>query len=807
MRPGKERDRISSITDVSAIAGAAQTSSGGGDETNGNRIPLSGLTEAQASARLVEYGPNRVEEERSHPLRRLFAKFWAPVPWMLEAAIVLQVALGKSAEATVIGVLLIVNAAISFAQEKRANDALALLRSRLTVQARALRDGGWRTLPAEMLVPGDFVHMRMGDLAPADIRLRMGNISVDKSMLTGESLPAETDPGSLVYAGSVVVGGEASGEVKATGGRTCFGKTAELVRTAASASHLQETIFAIVRWMVALDAMLVLALIVYADAVGLPFDVVAPFALILLVASVPAALPATFSLATALGARELAGHGVLVTRLSAIEEAAGMDVLASDKTGTLTENRLSLAVVHPLGRYDENALLRLAVLACDEATQDQLDLAILEAARSRAIDVRGYQLRRFTPFDPETKRSEAVVSEHGKDLRVVKGAPRAVASLVASETDVGAEVEQIAAQGCRVLALAAGADGKLELAGLLGFFDPPRTDSQAVVEELRHLGVRVVMVTGDGLATARSVARQVGIGERICPREDLDKDPTEPIAACDGFARVYPEDKLRLVQMLQRGGHIVAMTGDGVNDAPALKQAEVGIAVASAADVAKAAASLVLTNAGMGDIPAAVQSSRRIHQRMLTYTLNKIVKTLEIAVFLSLGVMLTGIFVVTPMLVVLLLFTNDFVTMSIATDRADFSPKPERWRVSALMKISSALAVPVIALSFAVFFAARDLLHLRVDQLQTLMFVMLVASGQGLVYLLRERRHFWASRPSRWMVVATVADVVVVSILATRGVLMSPIAPELVGAVFVLIVVFLAALDLLKVRLVERIGL
>jgi len=372
---------------------------------------------------------------------------------------------------------------------------------------------------------------------------------------------------------------------------------------------------------------------------------------------------------------------------------------------------------------------------------------------------------------------------------------------------VGADVEQLAAQGCRVLAVAAGVDGTLELAGLIGFLDPPRKGSTAVVQGLRELGVRVVMVTGDGLATARSVARQVGIGERICPREDLDKDRSVTLGACDGFARVYPEDKLRLVQMLQRGGHVVAMTGDGVNDAPALKQAEVGIAVANATDVAKAAASLVLTNPGLEDIVAAVQSSRRIHQRMLTYTLNKIAKTLEIAVFLSLGVMLTGIFVVTPTLVVLLLFTNDFVTMSIATDRVDFSPKPERWRVSALMKIASALAIPVIALSFAVFFAARDLLHLSVEQLQTLMFVMLVASGQGLVYLLRERRHFWASRPSRWLVVATAADVLVVSILAIRGVLMSPIAPELVGAVFVLIVAFLAALDLLKVRLVERIGL
>jgi H+-transporting ATPase len=759
------------------------------------------LTSEEATQRLAQYGPNTVTEERPHPLRALLRKFWAPVPWMLEATIALQIVLGKLDEAAIIAVLLIFNAVLSFVQENRANRALALLKSRLAVQARVFRDGRWQLIAAQGLVPGDIVHLRMGDLSPADIRILEGETLLDQSALTGESLPTEAGVGTTAYAGAVVKRGEATGEVTATGSRTYFGKTAELVRTAKTVSHLQLTIFTIVKYLVALDLVLVTALLIYALATDMPLTDTIPFALILLIASVPVALPATFTLATALGALELAKRGVLVTRLSAIEEAASMDVLASDKTGTITQNQLAVATLRPFSPYSEDELLRFAALACDDATQDPIDLAILNAARLRGLLQNMPRRLRFIPFDTASKRSEAIFEQDGQNLRVVKGAPAAIVALDAEAPDSSAEVERLSAGGYRVLAVAAETAGGLHLAGLVALQDPPREDSRALVQSLRDLGVRVVMVTGDGLATARAVAAEVGIGDRACAPETLRGEIDNAVQACDVFAGVYPEDKFRLVQALQRDGHVCGMTGDGVNDAPALKQAEVGIAVSNATDVAKAAASMVLTNPGLTDVLAAVEVSRRIYQRMLTYTLNKIIKTLEIAVFLSVGVMLTGVFVITPLLIVLLLFTNDFVTMSIATDRVSFSRRPERWRIPTLILTAGLLAALILVLSFSVFFAGRDWLHLPLAQLQTLIFVMLVFTGQGNVYLVRERRHFWHSRPSRWLVLASVLDIVLVSILATQGILMTAISSAVVGGLLVVVVLYLVAVDFLKIRI------
>ncbi|HEX8978629.1 MAG TPA: plasma-membrane proton-efflux P-type ATPase [Parasulfuritortus sp.] len=764
-----------------------------------------GLTTAEAAQRLVRYGPNEVAEEKPHPLLVLLRKFWSPVPWMLEATILLQLALGKTDEATVIAVLLVVNAVLGFIEEGRAGKALALLRQRLHIQARVLRDGRWQRLPARELVPGDLVHVRMGDIVPADLRLAEGQAQFDQSSLTGESLPVEAGPGADAWSGSVVTRGEASGEVTATGAGTRFGKTAELVREAKTVSHLEAVIFGIVKYLVILDIGLVAALLVYAVATGMALTEVVPFALILLVASVPVALPATFTLATALGSLELARRGVLVTRLSAIEEAAAMDVLASDKTGTITANRLSLTQLVPAPGVAEDDLLRWAALACDEATQDPIDLAILAAARERGLLADPPRRLRFTPFDPQTRRSETLFEADGQTRRAIKGAAAEVAAL-AGDGDVTAGVEALAAAGYRVLGVAEGPDDALRFAGLVALEDPPRQDSVALVESLRNLGVRVVMVTGDGQATAQTVARAVGIGERACPARLLAENATRAISECDVFAQVFPEDKFHLVQALQSAGHVAGMTGDGVNDAPALKQAEVGIAVANATDVAKAAASLVLTNPGLSDVVAAVETSRRIYQRMLTYTLNKIIKTLEIAVFLSIGVMLTGVFVITPLLIVLLLFTNDFVTMSIATDRVEYSRKPERWRIASLMLTAAPLAALILVLSFSVFFAGRDLLHLPLPELQTLIFVMLVFTGLGNVYLVRERRHFWQSRPSRWLLLATVLDLVVVTVLATQGILMAPISPALLAGLFVVALGYLVLLDFVKIRIFARFG-
>jgi H+-transporting ATPase len=773
---------------------------------DGNRtdIPveqeLIGLSSQEAKQRLAQYGLNTIPEEKQHPLLALLSKLWGPVPWMLEVTIILELYLNREIEALIIGILLVFNALLSFIQENRAKGALALLRKQLTVQARALRDGQWQLLDAQFLVPGDVIHLRMGDIIPADATLKDGHIQMDQSSLTGESVPVDGIVGEKAYAGAVVKRGEANGEVTATGSHTNFGKTAELVRTARTGSHLEEIVFAIVKYLIVADIILAVIIVLYSLLNNIAWPVILPYALILLVASVPIALPATFTLATALGAAELARNGVLVARLSAIEEAAAMNILASDKTGTLTENRLTLGVVQPYDPYSQDDVLYRGVLASDEATQDPLDTAIITAANEKGLKISDSILH-YTPFEPASKRSEALVQlADGKKIRVTKGAPLTIAALCNEDSKIQNDVAQLARGGYRVLAVAEAADeGAFKLAGLLALHDELRADSRQMVQELNDLGVRVLMVTGDDPLTAEAIGKQVGISGLICDSESLHGEISDKTLQCDIFAGVFPEDKFHLVQELQKQGNISGMTGDGVNDAPALKQAEVGIAVASATDVAKSAASLVLTSPGLRNILSAVETSRQIYQRMLTYTLNKIIKTFQIALFLTLGFIIVREFVVTPLLIILLLFANDFVTMSISTDNVSYSRQPDRWQIRILMEVAFLLAIPVTILSFGFLFAANYLLHLPIAQMQTLMFVMLVFTGQVNVYLVRERRHFWCSAPSWWMLLGTLMDVIIISLLATQGWLMAAIPLYLVLLTLLVTIVFLALVDSLKI--------
>jgi H+-transporting ATPase len=761
-----------------------------------------GLSSVEAAERLVRFGPNVVAEERRRPLMVLVGKLWAPVPWMLEATVALEAALGKWVEAAVVAGLLCFNAALGLVQEGRAQAALRLLRQRLSVVARVHRDGRWQTLPAEQLVPGDLVHRRLGDVVPADVRLGEGGLLVDQSALTGESLPVELAVGALVYAGATVVRGGASGEVAATGAATYFGRTAELVRTARAQSHLEGVIVRIVRALVALDLALAVVVVGYELAAGAHAGRVLQFAAVLLLGSVPVALPATFTLAGALGALELAGRGVLVARLSAIEEAAGMDVLCVDKTGTITRNQLALADVRVYPPATRADVLRLAAEASDEATQDPIDLALLAAAANEGCRPR--VRRRFLPFEPASKRSEALVEG---DVRVVKGAPAAVAALTDGPTGLDGDVTALAAGGRRVLAVAEGGGEALRLTGLVALSDPPRPDSAALVHDLQALGVRLLMLTRDGLETASAVAAQVGIDGAACTAEELRAGTAGPLERLGVVAGVLPEDKYQVVRTLQQAGHVVGMTGDGVNDAPALKQAEVGIAVANATDVAKAAASLILTQPGLTDIIAAVQTSRRIYQRMLTYALNASIKKLEVPVFLSITLLTLGLFPLTPLLMVLLLFANDFATMAITTDRVGFSRQPDRWHVGQLLGGALAVALPLLALTFAAFALGRAGYSLGEQPLQTFVFVLLVASSQAGLYLVRERGPFWRNRPGRLLLAVSVADLAAVTTLALGGWLIAPISPLQLTSLLALVTCYALLLDPLKVHAFTRIGL
>lgn len=778
-------------------------------EPSSSRKPSSmpqGLSSEEAKRRLEQYGPNEVVEKRKHPALIFLGKFWAPVPWMLEAAIILTGIQGRTLDAIIISFLLVLNATVSFIQERRASGALELLKKRLAINARVNRDGNWRVIPARELVPGDLVHIRLGDIVPADLSISEGQVTLDQSSITGESLPVEAGSGAKAYSGTIVVRGEASGTAMATGSHTFSGKTAELVQEAQPASHLQATIMGIVSYLIAFDVVLVILLLGYALEAHISLSDALPFALILLIASVPAALPAAFTIATALGALQLARRGILVTRLNAIEEAAALDVACLDKTGTITQNKLRVVSPKSYAPFTPEKVLQLAAYASDAASQDPIDLAILASSADRNIPIDLDARVSFTPFDPSTKRTEATIRENGRLLRIIKGAPQIVLkqSTGFDPSIVDNDIKAFTERGLRILAIAVGPvdegkkDVKLALAGILPLEDSPREDSVSLIERLKGLGIYVKMLTGDSAPIALQIASEVGIGNRACSPKVGEKAPERVFSGCDVFAGVYPQDKFLVVKALQQDGHITAMTGDGVNDAPALRQAEVGIAVAGATDVAKAAASLVLTDPGIIDIVGAVTTSRQIYQRMLTYTLNKIIKTIQVALFLTLAFFLTNQFIITPFQVVLLIFSNDFPTMAIATDNARAAPNPQRWHVRALIGAALALSSIMLVESFVVLWLGLSFFNLALPQLQTLIFVMLVFTGHLTIFVIRERNHFWTSWPSAWLIIALLLTMLIVSVIAYFGILIPAIGLREIIVLLIVGVVFMFPMDYLK---------
>ncbi len=733
-----------------------------------------GLTSAEAQRRLADLGPNTVSEEAPSPWAALLAKFWGPVPWLLEAAAVVQLGLGAYVEAAVVGGLLLFNATLGVVQQGRAGAALAALKKRLAPTALVRRDREWVRVPAENVVPGDAIRLSLGVLIPADARIASGSLMVDQSMLTGESIPVEAEAGSLVSAGSLVRRGEAIAEVTATGSKTEFGRAAALVRVAGARSTEQVAILGATRNLAIVNGTVACLIVVYAYATGLPFADLIRLALTALLASIPVALPATFMLAAAIGAQALARRGVLLTRLSAAHEAAAMDLLCADKTGTLTRSVLDVVEVASMAGYDRDAVLILAALASSEADQDVIDAAIRRSATTAGGRGNVPSLRRFIPFDPATKMSEAfAMDQAGHEVRIAKGAFEVMAGVAEVPADARRVVDGLAARGHRVIAVAVGPARSLRLAGLIALSDPPRADSAGLVATLHDMGVRTVMVTGDSPVTAAAVAREVGITGGLCPAGRRFDDVA--VDEFGIFARVAPDEKYRLVEALQRQGHVVGMCGDGVNDAAALRQAHIGIAVSSATDVAKAAAGMVLTEPGLAGIVFAVTEGRVAFQRLLTYAFNMLVKKSEIILFLAIGLGITGHAVMTPALMVLMLITNDFLSMSLTTDRATPTRSPSTWRMRNITAAAVVLAVWKLGFSTAMLLFGRFWLRLGPGELQTLAFVTLVFGNQALLYVLRERGRLWRSRPGPWVVASSVADVAIVSALALSGVLMAPL--------------------------------
>jgi len=754
-----------------------------------------GLSRAQAAARLTQYGPNAMPDTTVGFLPRLFGKFWAPVPVMLEAAIVLQIVLGDDIEAAVVAALLLFNATLGLLQEGRAQATLDALKSRLALNASVKRDGAWIIRPTRDLVPGDVVKLSLGGIVPADVTLIEGEVLLDQSMLTGESVPIEAGPGLQTYAGALVRRGEAIALVTATGVKTKFGRTAELVRIAHVVSAQQKAVLRVVRNLAAFNGLVTLFLVGYAIHLGMGTREIIPLVLAAILASIPVALPATFTLAAAIGARALGRLNVLPTRLSAVDEAATMTVLCADKTGTLTRNELKVTTITPMPDFDEAHVLSLAALASSDGGQDPVDGAIRDAARSTSVRD-APALIKFIPFDPTTKMSAAdVTGPDGAPQRIVKGAFAAVTALIQPMPGAAATAEALQAKGFRVLAVAFGPAQAMRLTGLIALSDPPRADSATLIAQLKALGVRTVMVTGDAPTTAAIVARAVGLDGPVCPAIPADVRP-ESFAV---FAGVLPEDKYKLVKAFQQAHHTVGMCGDGANDAPALRQAQMGIAVSTATDVAKSAAGMVLTAPGLAGIVAAVKEGRITFQRIQTYTLNTITRKLATVLFLALGLLMTGHAILTPLLIVIYLITGDFLSMSLTTDNVYTSPIPNVWRIGNLTIAGILMGLGLLTFCTGVVAVGIFGLGLNLGSIRTLAFLALVFGSQTSIYAIRERRHFWQSRPSLWVAASSLAAIAIAGIMAITGFAMVAVSPFLVLATLLSATLFALLLDTIKI--------
>jgi H+-transporting ATPase len=740
-----------------------------------------GLTKADVATRLAEQGPNETLERRSHPVVRLAKKFWGLSAWMIELIAVLSFFLHKRADTWVALSLLVANAILGFFQEQRASAAVKALRSKLRVSARVLRDRIWQPVPARELVTGDVVRVRTGDFVPADVQLFDGALRIDQSALTGESNEVGKKMDEAVYAGSTVRSGEATGVVVATGARTYFGRTTLLVEGAHPKLHVEEVTSRIVRWLLMIVGSLSLVTFVTALVQGQRVVDVLPIALVLLMSAVPVALPVMFTVSMAVGSMELGRRGVLITHLSAIEDAANMDVLCADKTGTLTMNELSLTGAVPEPGVEENEVVRAGALASNAANSDPIDVAFLRAAKDRKLEDASMKTVSFAPFSPKTRHTEAVVEIGGKRARVVKGALRTVAEAAGMDAAAIAVLEkradEQAQKGVRVLAVArADGDGPLHFLGLALLYDAPRPDSRRLIDELRSLGIKVLMLTGDALPVAREIARMLGLGE-VClaPKRDAAEKNSPGVApdlAGGGLAEVFPEDKFLVVKGLQAAGHVVGMTGDGVNDAPALKQAEVGIAVSGATDVAKGAASAVLTTGGLANIVDLVKNGRATYQRVLTWIVNKISRSVLKAGFVVIAFLVTGKFVISALVMLLLVCITDVAHIALATDRVEPSPEPETWNIGPLVRVAVVLGVMTLieALGLLAFGWRRFDLLTDAGMLQTFTFQTFLFFALPSLLSMRERRSFWKSHPSAALAASLAAAAVVGTIIGLHGI-------------------------------------
>jgi H+-transporting ATPase len=745
--------------------------------------PKLGLESGEVEEKRKQYGFNEVPEKRPSLTLAFAKKFWGLTAWMLELIIFLSWFLQRYADLYIVTGLLVFNAIVGFAEEQRASKAVEALKEKLRVNARVLRDGAWKLLPARELVPDDIIRIRPGDFVPADVKIQ-SHLTVDQSALTGESNVVEKKPNDLLYSGSIVKTGESNGIVVSTGIKTYFGRTVQLVQMARPKLHIEVVVSKVVKWLLLIVLALIGVALIFSFLQSFDILQLLPIVLVLLLSAIPVALPAMFTASLAIGSRDLAKKGVLVTRLSAVEDAATMNVLCADKTGTITMNKLSVAHVTPFNGYTEKDVILCGAMASQEANQDLIDLAFLDITKRKNLTTETYVQKNFVPFDPSNRRTEATIRKGNEEFTVMKGAVRTITEICGLKEEeirkLNLESEEFAAEGYRTLAVAkTDIHAQPRLVGLVTLHDAPRADSKMLISELKELGVPVKMLTGDAFPIAKEIAGEVGLGEHAIRASDLRKllkeNPIEAAEAAktsDVFAEVYPEDKYTIVKSLQAEQHVVGMTGDGVNDAPALRQAEVGIAVSNATDVAKGAASMVLTSEGLTGIVDLVKNGRVIYERITAWILSKIVRTLQISAFVVLSFLLTGTYVVSAFAIILYFFLTDFVKIALSTDNQSWSKKPNTWNIYGTLKASMVLGILAIVESFGLLYLALNVFHIALIDpgLFTFTFEVLFFSAIFLIFNVRERGHFWSSKPSTILLAAMIISLAVGTVIVTIGI-------------------------------------
>ncbi len=770
-----------------------------------------GLSNQEAQTRLSQYGYNELEEKEENPILKFLSYLWGPIPWMIEIAAILSALVRHWSDFGIIMTLLVVNAIVGFWEEHKAGNTIAALKEKLALNALIKRGGNWKKIPAREVVPGDVMRLRLGDIVPADSKLIEGDpVEVDQSALTGESLPVTRGPGDVLYSGSVLKQGESDALVYATGGDTFFGKTAKLVETAHTVSHFQKAVLKIGDYLIVLAMCMVALILGVALFRGDDMLKTIEFALVLTVAAVPVAMPTVLSVTMAVGARLLALKQAIVTRLASIEEIAGMDILCSDKTGTLTQNKLTLGEPFTVSGIKPEDVILYACLASRSEDQDPIDLAILGGLKED-IAKSGYDVIHFTPFDPVHKRTEAKVkSKGGVILQVSKGAPQVILALSEIPDDIKSEVEQkigeFAQRGFRSLGVAkTDTEGNWQFLGVLPLYDPPRTDAKATIDTAKEMGISVKMVTGDQVVIGKEIAKQLGLGTNILDAGILSQTKpheqgkmAEEIEKADGFAQVFPEHKYHIVDVLQKRGHITGMTGDGVNDAPALKKADAGIAVSGATDAARAAADIVLLTPGLSVIIEAIKESRKIFQRMNSYAIYRIAETIRVLLFMTLCIIIFNFYPVTAVMIVLLALLNDGAILSIAYDRTHYSDQPEAWNMKVVLGVSSMLGLMGVVETFGLFYIAERYFDLSREILQPLIYLKLSVAGHLTVFVARTRGPFWSIKPAPILLGAVIVTQILATIISVYGILMPALGWKYAGVVWLYALIWFLIEDRVK---------